>query len=775
MLGVTTPTALESVRVADLSEGIAGAYCTKVLADAGADVVKVERPGGDPLRSWGSGALFEYLHTSKRSTTGPADDVVARADVVVADGGLDPARLRASAPSLVVVTITPFGWDSPARDAPWTEFTLQAACGSIGGRGLPDGPPLAAGGRIGEWVAGVYAALGAVAAWREARRSGHGDHVDVAILDAMALAMAPYPSLFASFAGWGDLPGTGRSIEVPSVEPASDGYVGFTTNSAQQFHDFLLLIERPDLVEDGELALVAKRFARRDEFLAAVHAHTRSRTTATLLEEANLYRIPAAPVLDGATIPAFEQFAARSVFVANPSGRFAQPRVPFRIDGVEPRPFAPAPGAGQHTGAVGWEGEPRPAPAPAGAWRPPLDGVRVVDCTSWWAGPSASHALACLGADVIKVESVTRPDHCRFAGTRRPPADQWWEWGPIFHGVNTNKRGITVDLARPEGRAVFGRLLDGADVLMENNTPRVMEQFGLNWGAVHAAHPSLVMVRMPAFGLDGPWRDRTGFAQTMECLTGMAWRTGFPDGPPVLVRGACDPIAGLHAAIATVLALDVRRRREGAEGMLVEVTMAEAALNVAAELVVEYGASGTSLGRLGNRGPGAPQGVYRCAGDDRWVALAVMTDAQWAALDAVVGRPGWEGVVLDDAAARRRHHDLIDRLLARWTAGREAEDVAAALLGAGVPAAAVVSPRRLHRQPDLAERGLFETEGHPVTGDHPVPMLPFRLSRLDRWLRAPAPTLGQHNDEVLAELGLDAAARTRLREAGVIGERPLGA
>ena len=185
-------------------------------------------------------------------------------------------------------------------------------------------------------MTGTYAALGAVAAYREARRCGRGEHVDVAMLDCMAVTMVTYPSVFASFSGWPEQYGTGRVIEVPSVEPSKDGYFNLTTNSAQQFQDFLLMIGRPDLLEDTDLASAPKRFARRDEFLAAVLEHTSQRTTAELLDEASLFRIPAGPVLDGSTMPEFEQFVARGVFEPNPSGRFVQPRVPFGFR--EPRP-----------------------------------------------------------------------------------------------------------------------------------------------------------------------------------------------------------------------------------------------------------------------------------------------------------------------------------------------------------------------------------------------------------------------------------------------------
>jgi crotonobetainyl-CoA:carnitine CoA-transferase CaiB-like acyl-CoA transferase len=735
-------------------------------------VVKVEEGGVDPLRVWGSGALFEFLNASKRSVTtdGGLGDA---ADVVLSNAADDVDRLRRANPAAVVVTITPFGRAGPWVGRPWTEFTLQAACGSIGQRGLPESPPLAAGGRIGEWVAGTYAALAALAALREARRSGRGEDVDVAILDCMAVSMITYPSVFASFTDWPALSGTGRTVEVPSIEPTKDGYFVVTTNSAQQFQDFLVMIERADLMEDIGLAQVAKRFARREEFLAAVHDHTQSRTTAQLLEEAALLRIPAAPVLDAAGVLAFEHFRDRRVFVPSPSGRFLQPRVPYRVSGRVPRPFSRAPAPGEDDGAVDWSDR-GSAPGSAGERRLPLAGLRVVDCTAWWAGPSATNVLAALGADVVKVESVERPDQMRFSSTRRPPSENWWEWGPIFHAVNTGKRGITIDLGAEDGIGVFRRLLRSADILVENYTPRVMDQFGLTWDTVHELNPELIMVRMPAFGLEGPWRDRTGFAQTMEAVSGMAWRTGQEDGPPRLVRGACDPIAGMHTVLATLLAL-MDRDRSGL-GSLVESVMVEAALNVAAEQVIEYSAAGQVMGRAGNRGPAAaPQGVYRCSGDDRWVAIAVESDSQWTALVRVTGEPEWAtSGDLASAAGRRSRQDFIDRHLEAWTAARSAQDAADLLSSSGVPAEQVIAARDIASNPQLHFRGLFETEDHPVTGAHPIPMLPFRFLHVPHWLLRPSPCLGQHNDEVLAELGVDADERDELRKHGIIGDRLAG-
>jgi crotonobetainyl-CoA:carnitine CoA-transferase CaiB-like acyl-CoA transferase len=264
----------------------------------------------------------------------------------------------------------------------------------------------------------------------------------------------------------------------------------------------------------------------------------------------------------------------------------------------------------------------------------------------------------------------------------------------------------------------------------------------------------------------------------MEAITGMAWVTGWPDGPPLLPRGACDPLAAMHAVFATMLAL--RNRAASGEGRLVEVTMIEAALNIAAEQVVEYGATGTLLGRNGNRGPNAaPQNLYPCAGTEEWLALAVTTDGQWAALRKVLDEPAWaDDPALDTAAGRLAAHDAIDGHLGRWCATQDARELAEMLASNGIPAGYVEDARDIARNPQLDARGFLEVEVHPVTGPHPIPMVPFRYDgRAGRtWTYRASPTLGEHNDEILGgELGLGADELAALRARNIIGERPVGA
>jgi len=300
----------------------------------------------------------------------------------------------------------------------------------------------------------------------------------------------------------------------------------------------------------------------------------------------------------------------------------------------------------------------------------------------------------------------------------------------------------------------------------------VLDNFGLGWETIHALEPKAVLVRMPAFGLDGPWRDRTGFAMTIEQASGLAWMTGYED-LPLVVRGACDPIGGMHAVFALLLALEERERT--GEGSLVEVPLLETALNIGAEQVVEYTATGHVLRRNGNRGPvSAPQGLYPCAEEGEYVAVAVPDDAAWGALRAVLGDPEWaRDPGLASAEGRRAAHDAIDAELSAWTRQLGRDAAAERLSAAGVPAEAVVNAHFLMPHPQLEERGFFQTLEHPVTGKTRYPGFPMGFSAFPRELhRSPPPTLGQHNDEVLALLGLSPDEIAGLRERKVIGERP---
>ena len=587
------------MRVVDLSSEIAGPYCTKMLVDAGADVIKVEAPCGDPLRHWTAsgariapgedGALFQHLNASKRSTVADLEteagrqlvlDLAATADVVVesfaagtlAHFGLALDALRARNAALSLVSISPWGGTGPWAHRPATEFTLQAATGSTAHRGRRDRVPVSAGGRLGECIAGTFAAVGAVCAWLSARNTGKGQHVDVSMFEAMLLSLTYYFDLSSQWRE-GPLP---RGVEIPSIEPAKDGWVGFCTVTGQQWKDFCVLIERPELGEDARYLNGWDRSAQLAFMQQMIHPWTRQHTVDEIIERASALRIPVAPIGNGQNLPHMDHFVARHVFATGPGG-FVRPRPPYQLERTPPRPFGHAPKLGEHTEEImrelrqvfplltkeGARGR-FEAPLPSrdsllrkegkgdGASALPLAGLRIIDLTTFWAGPFAAGFLADMGADVLKVESIQRPDGMRFAGA--VAKEQMWEWSAVFAGANSGKRDITLNLTTEEGLALLKRLVRRADVVMDNFSVRVLEHFGLTWDAVHALNPRVLMLRMPAFGLDGPWRDRTGFAMTVEQVSGMAWITGHED-TPLVVRGACDPVGGMNAVFALLLAL----------------------------------------------------------------------------------------------------------------------------------------------------------------------------------------------------------------------------
>ena len=827
------PYPLTAVRVLDLSTEIAGPYCTKLLADAGADVLKVELPEGDPLRRWTAsgtqlpanddGVLFRFLNTSKRSAVvdyttaaGRAQLLALAADADLMIESMEPGRIEALGfaadtlqehnPALSLVSISPFGRGGPWSQRSATEFTLQAWCGSTAARGTPDQPPIAAGGRLGEWLGGAYAAVAALTAYHGARRSGRGEHVDLSLFEVMALTMAPNTSVWESLAGQPSQ--FSRTLEIPSIVRARDGYVGFCTITGQQWRDFLVLIERPDRVDDPLLAKWDERVRRCDEVTRMVEAWTMQRSVAEIIERAAALRVPVGAIGTGETVPQFDHFVARGAFMQHPGADFVQPRPPYGMSAATLRPLSPAPKLGEH--ACAWQSlDTRPektgatrdersrgsaaefSPFPPSS-RPssgppfdgaqdrriegPLAGLRVIDFTAFWAGPFVTQYLAAMGADVIKIESIQRPDGMRFQSVKPPTEDQWWEWSALFQTVNLGKRGITLDLSRPAGVDIAKRLLAVSDAAVENFSPRVMDNLGLVYEELATTNPRLIMVRMPAFGLDGPWRDRVGFAQTMEQISGMAWLTGFADGPPIIPRGPCDPLAGLHALVALLVALEHRERT--GQGQLIESTMVEAALNAAAEIVLEYGAYGARLTRDGNRGPvGAPQNLYACRGTDAWLAVAITTDVQWGALVSALGDPAWaRDAALATAAGRRARHDDINRGLAAWCAQQDVASAAETLLSRGIPAAPVTAAARLEKNPHLRARGFFQRVAHPIVGQHAHPTVPLRLgSEHARWFARPAPALGQHTDEVLrALLGLADTEIAQLRADRIIGDRPVG-
>ncbi|MGW5386906.1 CoA transferase [Nocardia sp. NPDC003963] len=789
--------------VVDLSSGIAGAYCTKLLADAGARVIAAEPPAGNPLRrrsvsgaapeNGTDSALFQFLAGNTHSViTDPTvtadrdllDGLLANADAVVwspgsgpaADPGYSPAALRERHPHLVVTAITPFGLDGPWAGRPATEFTLQAWSGGIVGlgRGAPDRAPLHIGGDVGEWFAGAHAAAALLTARQRALTSATGELVDLSMLETQILGLSYYP---VSFYETVNRPfRTQRRLSRPGVATAADGLIAVGCGTAQQWFDLCVMVGHPEWIEEDPTPAITERT---NEKAAEIAEWFAAHKVAEIRELATAFRIPNSPVADGANVTELDQHRARDFFTVNPRGGFVQPGPPFRTLPALLREPAPAPRLGEHTEQYRGAGSSGRPPSTGTANPLPFQGLRVLDMTTFWAGPSCTHFLAMQGAEVIHVESAQRPDGTRLIAGIPVDEDRWWEKSGIFTGLNTGKRGITVDFRSAAGREILRRLVASCDVIVENYTPRVIEQIGLDWDTVRTLRPDAVMVRMPGFGLDGPWRDNPAFAYVIEDASGLTARTGYPDQNPVEPYSLGDPNAGVHALVALLLALE-HRRRTGA-GVLVEAAMVDAASNITAEQVIEYSAHGVLLERTGNRGPhAAPQNLYRTAGldefgrPDNWIALAVTTDEQWAVFVDILGEPEWAtDPGLRTAADRRNRHDEIDEELASWFADRDAGEIVARLSAAGIPAAEVLQPHQQRDNPQLRHRGFFEAVEHPVNPTARHSTVPARFSAGPAvYHRSHAPLLGQDNHAVLTELGYSADEIAALEHDEVVGGTP---
>jgi crotonobetainyl-CoA:carnitine CoA-transferase CaiB-like acyl-CoA transferase len=689
-----------------------------------------------------------------------------------------PQALLSAHPHLAVAAITPFGLDGSWQDRPATEFTLQAWSGGIVGlgRGAPDRAPVYVGGQVGEWLSGAYTAVGIQAALAAARATGTGQLVDLSMLEVAVMGMTYYPVTFFETLNrpWR----TGRSLFVPGVAAAKDGLVALGCGTAQQFFDLCAMVGHPEWIDPGKPIRIGELT---NQHAPELREWVADHTVADIRDLATAFRIPNAPVSSGATVTELEHFRERGMFRRNPEDEFLQPAGPYRLSPDVLLPARPAPRAGQHNGA--WRdtaaaAKPRPCGSASGS-QLPYAGLRVLDLTAFWAGPSATHILAMLGAEVIHVESTTRPDGARMIAGIPVTEDQWWEKCPIFRALNTNKKSVTLDFQTERGLELLKQLIATSDVIVENYTPRVLDQIGLDYDGVRALRPDIVMVRMPGFGLTGPMRENPAFAYVIEDAAGLTWLTGYPDDNPVEPYSVGDPNAGLHALNGLLLALEHRRRT--GEGVLVEAAMVEAAVSIAAAQAIEFSAFGALLQRDGNRGPlAAPQNLYRSADTDEfgrvdaWVAVAVATDEQWAALAGALGHPAWAAdQELSTAAGRRARHDLIDEHLAAWCARRTRDEIVESLWGAGVPVAKVLQPHRQAELPPLRERGFFEVTEHPVGPPARQSTIPMRLSDGPaRFHRSPAPLLGEHNHEVLTELGVGAAEIAELEAAGVIGNAP---
>jgi crotonobetainyl-CoA:carnitine CoA-transferase CaiB-like acyl-CoA transferase len=412
-------------------------------------------------------------------------------------------------------------------------------------------------------------------------------------------------------------------------------------------------------------------------------------------------------------------------------------------------------------------------PAPAGGTSAlPLAGFRIVDFTMGWAGPLCTRTLADLGADIVKIESCSYPDWWRGVD-RRPNVlrEKLYEKTARFAVMNRNKRGVTIDLTRPEGVRLVKALVMHADAVVDNYSVDVLPKFGLGPDVLRALKPQLVTLSMSAFGSDSPWRECRAYGSTLEQGSGLPLLVGREDDVPVMGHPAYgDPIGGLSGAAALLTAL-LHARRTG-EGQHIDLSQVECMMQMTAPWMIAHSLTGREPVRFGAGHPDyAPHGTYRCAGDDEWLLLAVTDDTQWQSLCALIGRADLAAdPSLARAAQRRARADEIDVAIGAWTIQRSTEEAMMSLQGAGLAAGAVRRPADLLRDPHLLARGFWQSVERDYIGVQPQPSPAIREHEAPYLVRHPAPTLGESNADVFGSiLGLSRQEIAALEDAGIIG------
>lgn len=786
---------LGDITVIDFSRGLAATFTSKMLCDAGAQVLMVEPPHGHPLRQWKysaqmgwsealkegeTGALFHYLCGNRHSVVADvstvagrakAEDICSRANIIVDDfdSGSDQdswlASIKENNPELIRVSVTPWGLGGEPFAA--NDFTLQAESGTTAFRGYEDLPPLAAGGFVGEFMAGAYGAVAAMTGLMGFEVGGIGSTLDVSTFESMVLSMQSCHFMHEQMEPGGLVP---RSFNVPSVEPTKDGWVGICPITPKQWYDICDVIDAPE--ELRPYITMPLRAEHMDEVLPVLHKWSKQRTTAQCLEEMAAVRVPVVPVGNGQTITEMDHIVERGVFQNNPAG-FKQPRPAYRFSRSQVRSAGPGPELNdfenswrsmQKSPGIKWQDNSAMASS-----RTPLAGIRVLDLAAFWAGPIAGSTLANLGADVIRVESCQRTDGMRLIGGIYPEGKPYWEYGSVVQAANPGKRGIVVEFSTEQGVEIIRELIKQADVVLENFSPRVMDKHGFSWEEIQKLNPKAIMARMPAFGLDGPWRDRVGFAMSMEQVSGVAWVTGYADRPPMVPRACVDSMGGIQSAYGILCAL--RERQISGIGQRTESPLFEACLGMVAEQAIEYTAYGVLLERSGNRGPRAcPQGVFECkSGLD--IALSIESDNQWQALVTALEIDSLTSEDYGQFAGRRAAEDTIESLLTDFFREQDSELVMEQLRAAKVPVSPLNNARSLAHHPRLHERNFYTPLVHPVVGPLNYPNMAFRMDGEYIDIRTPTPTLGQHNSEVLKELGYSAEDVVELEKAGVTGSK----
>jgi len=740
--------------VVEIGGAFAGSYCAKLFADNGAQVTRV---GEDRLTA----AQRHYLHEGKAHLEAAPPELLAEADVVIESapyGPLTPLEFPSS-DHTVRVKISPYGSSGPCAEWQATDAILYAHSGHMHMVGDPDREPLSAPPHHPSYAAGMAAFIGAMGALFDRERHGRLHEVEVSQFEVIS-ALHQFADMRYQFGG--DVLRRMGSRYTGGGTPnalyqCSDGWVAISASTQPQAEMLLTVTGLLHLLDDPRIDSVmdlSQHIELLDEHLVPWLKARPMNEVAELLQSARVPAAPATPVsglLDDAHLEARD-------FWRQVDG-YTVPGRPFRFVDVQTAD---------------------PDLALDASGDEPLSGVRVLDLARVWAGPLAARLLAELGAEVIQVEAPANrgpqhPPEARIRASRMYPNNEPGEhpWNRNGHQIKygLHKKSVVIDLTRPEGKQTFERLLPNSDIVIENYSPRVMPQFGLDEQRLHELNPGLIYATMPGYGRSGPDMNWVAYGTTVDSHAGLSHLIGYPGHIPWKSGVAWpDPIGGLHATAAMLIAL-WRRPEQG--GLTIELAQFEATLAVVGDVLVDAQMRGEDPPVLGNRHPDfAPQGVYPCTGEDHWVAISVLDDHAWRALcEAADLPPDWQALEVDE---RRAIHDEIDSALSTWTADLERVALAAQLQALGVAAAPILDVAEMLHDEQLIARGAVPEIDQPEVGRFVTPRSPIHFSGVpDRPPLRHAALFGEHNDQVLTEVGgLTAEEIAALRTAGIVVDEP---
>ena len=795
----------DELRVVELAGSHAGAFAAKMFADYGAQVAKVVPPDGDPLLHHGEmltshalgdgevGSIWAFCNTSKLVVEEDHESpevmsLIANADVVIESSAPDPLTPHASdfeAPQLVRVLISPFGLSGPWVERRSNVFTDDAASGHMYLNGEPDRHPFRRHGRHTEYAAGMYGFIGAMSALIARESTGLGQTVEVSHLEAM-VAMHQHTTTMWTHAGHilkregNAQPGMWHPA---GVYECADGFVFLGHATAAKLEPFLHAAGMGHLLDNPRFATNESRGRHKRAFDEALRPWLMSHTSEEICDLGEATFSPMGPVWDTHEFLADPHMAEREFFVPldESRGDATIPRGPFRLgasyEGGNPQP----PGKAELGELAHWNAEDLASTDGRSLSHGPLTGLRVLDLTRVWAGPVAGRLLGDLGAEVIHIESpwnrgpLEVPDDLAelthiFADNEL--GEHHWNRNGGFNKLARNKRGLSIDLSSEDGQRILHELIAASDVVLENYSPRVFPQWGLDWDSMQRINPTIVHTSMPGYGATGPGANRVALGPVIEAATGITMMAGYADGIPYRSGVAWpDPVSGMSAVAGTLVGL-WNRQSSGGDAQRVETAMIESMGTFAGDELLSAQVVGQPPPRRGNREQGvAPQGVYRCFGADRWIAISITSDQEWASLCTVAELPdAWQRWELWERESR---HDEIDVALGIWSRAISPSEAVARLQSAGVIAAVLADGRDLLESEHLAARDFWAEVGGIDMGILRYPGCPVRLSDTPATYRRGAPGLGEHNREVLSEiLGMSDDEVERLLDQRVIADRP---